>query len=95
MSSEVFVLDIALQTTLEECLFFTPTNWSTMFLAVITLYSCSDVCVSVGRGVRSQPFTVSVGLQQECVLSPLLSIILYELERQSQPSRRGYNCWGL
>jgi len=38
------------------------------------LYFCSDVCVRDGR-VKSRPFTVSVGLRQRCVLSPLLFIV--------------------
>ena len=41
---------------------------------VKSLHSCSEVCVRVGR-VKSWPFTVGVGLQQRCVVSPLLFIV--------------------
>jgi len=34
------------------------------------------VCVRVG-GVKSQPFTVGVGLRQKCVLSPFLLMVCY------------------
>jgi len=42
-------------------------------LAAKSLYSCSDVCVRVGR--MKWPFTVGVGLRQRSVLSPLLFIV--------------------
>jgi len=42
--------------------------------AVKSQYSCSDVCVCVGK-VKPQPFTVLVRLWQGCVLSPRLFII--------------------
>jgi len=45
-----------------------------LFLSVKSLYSCSKVCVRVGR-VKSRPFTIGVGLRQGCVLSPVLFII--------------------
>jgi len=46
-----------------------------LLLAVKSLYSCSEVCVRVG-GVKSQPFTVGVGLwRQGCVLSAILFIV--------------------
>jgi len=45
-----------------------------LLLAVKSLYSFSEGCVRVGR-VKSRPFTVGVGLQQGCVLSPLLFIV--------------------
>ena len=38
------------------------------------LYFRSEVCARVG-GVMSQPFTVTVGLRQGCVLSPLFFIV--------------------
>jgi len=45
-----------------------------LLLAVKSLFFCSKVCVRVGR-VKSQPFTVDVGLglRQGCVLLPLSS----------------------
>ena len=43
-----------------------------LFLAVKSLYSCSEICVCVGK-VKSRPFTVGVGLRQGCVLSLLFS----------------------
>jgi len=46
--------------------------WGSAFKS---LQSCSEVCVRVGR-VKSQPFTVGVGLRQGCMLSPLHLIIL-------------------
>ena len=48
-----------------------------LLLDIKSLYSCSEVCVRVSR-VKSQPFIVDVlfGLQQSCVLSPFLSIVL-------------------
>jgi len=39
-----------------------------LLLTVTSLYSCPDVCCQVG-GVQSQPFTISVGLRQGCVVS--------------------------
>ena len=54
-----------------------------LLLAVKSLYSCSEVCVRVGR-VKSWPFTVGVGLRQGCVLSPLLFIVYIS---GSQPFR--------
>jgi len=42
-----------------------------LLLVVKPLYPCSEVRVRVGR-VKSQPFTVGVGLRQGCVMSPLL-----------------------
>jgi len=45
-----------------------------LLLALKSLYSCSNVCVRVGR-FKSQPFTVGFGLQQGCVLPPLLFIV--------------------
>jgi len=43
---------------------------STILMAAYkkSLYSCSEICVCVGR-LKSQPFTVGVGLRQGCVLS--------------------------
>jgi len=48
-------------------------------------YSCSEVCVRVGR-IESRPFTVGVGFRQGCVLSPLLFIVYI---RGGQTSVRG------
>jgi len=45
-----------------------------LLLAVKSLYSCSEVCVFVGR-MKSRPFTAGVGLRQWCVLSPRLFIV--------------------
>ena len=50
--------------------------------------SCSEICVRVG-GVKSQPFSVGVGLRQGCVLSPFF------LDRQSKPSGQGCHYWKL
>jgi len=57
-----------------------------LLLAVKSLCSCSEVCVHVGK-VKSRPFTVGVGLRQECVVTTPHHN-LPELDRQSQPSRR-------
>ena len=38
-----------------------------LLLAVISLYSCSEVCVRVGE-LNSEPYTVSVGLRQRLVV---------------------------
>ena len=43
-----------------------------LLLAVKSLYTCSEVCVRVGR-VKSQPFTGGVGFRQRCMLSLLFS----------------------
>jgi len=56
-----------------------------LLLIVKSLYSCLNVCVRVGL-VKPQPFAVSVGLGQGCMLPPLLFII--ELDKQSQPRQR-------
>ena len=45
-----------------------------LLLAVKSLYSCSEVSVGVG-GVKSQPFTMGVGLRQVYMLSPLFVIV--------------------
>ena len=41
-----------------------------LFLAIKSLYSCSEVCVRFS-GVKPKPFTVGVGLWKGCVLSPV------------------------
>ena len=64
-------------------------------LAAKSLYSCSDVCVRVRR-VKSRPFTVSVELQQWCVLSPLLFIVNIsgsQLFRWREPNPDQRLCW--
>jgi len=43
-----------------------------LWLAVKSLCVCSDVCVRV---VKSQPFTLGVGIWQGCIFSPLLSVV--------------------
>ena len=65
-------------------------------LAVKSIVVSSDVCVRVER-VKSQPFTVGVGLRHVCVLSLVLSRVnsLFEFVRQYQLSQRGYHCWKL
>ena len=45
-----------------------------LLLAVKSLYACQDVCVCFSKAI-SQPFTVVVGFQQSCVLSPFLFIV--------------------
>jgi len=71
----------ALQVLVSKCY---VDSW--MLLAVKSLYSYSDVCVHVGR-VKSQLFTVDVGLWQECVLSPLLFIA-----QMHDPATRSEDC---
>ena len=67
-----------------------------LLLAVTSLYSCSELWSLCPRRRSSQPFTVCVGLKQVCVQSPIISTIyLYELDRQSQPSRRVCYWWKL
>jgi len=44
-----------------------------LLLAVKSLYSCSEIYISVG-GDKSQLFTVGVRLQQVSAMSPLLFI---------------------
>jgi len=45
------------------------------------LYSCAKVCDRVD-GVRSQQCTMSVGLRQGCVLSPLLFVVhMYRIDK--------------
>ena len=55
-----------------------------LLMAINSLYSCSDVCVHVG-GVKSQPFTVGVGLRQGCFLSPLLSSLVLLASSEQVP----------
>ena len=47
---------------------------SQLLAAIKLLYKQSEVCVCV-NGIKTKPFNVSVGLQQSCVLSPLLFIM--------------------
>jgi len=49
---------------------------SRQLLAIKYLYSYSEVYVRVD-GVKSQPFTVGIGLRHRCMLSPLLFISPY------------------
>jgi len=55
-----------------------------LLLAVKSLYSGSEVCVHVG-GVKSQPFTVGVGLRQSCFLSSLLSSLVLLTSSEQVP----------
>jgi len=54
-------------------------------------HSCWEVCINIG-GIKLQPFTVGVWLWTGCALSSLLFI---ELDRHTQPSRRGCHRWKL
>ena len=45
-----------------------------LLAAIKSLYKQSEVCVRV-NGIKAKPFSVSVGLRQGCVFSPLLFII--------------------
>ena len=45
-----------------------------LLAAIKSLYKQSEVCVHI-NGMKTKVFNVSVGLQQGCVLSPLLFII--------------------
>jgi len=56
-----------------------------LLLAVKSLYSCSEVCVRVGK---SPPFTVGVGLRQGCVLSLLFSSYSTSAVAKLRPSGR-------
>ena len=49
------------------------------------LYKQSEVCVHV-NGIKTKPFSVSVGLRQGCVLSPLLFKYMYKINRNSSSS---------
>ena len=55
-----------------------------LLLTVKSLYSCSNVCVHVGRN-KSPPFAVGIGLRHWLVLSPLL----FSLHQESQTTARG------
>jgi len=66
-----------------ECCVCTVLTAACHCTAVASLYSCSEVCLRVGR-VKSRPFTVSVGLRQGCARSPLISIVYIS---GSQPFR--------
>jgi len=59
-----------------------------LLMAIKSLYSCLEICVLVG-GVKSQPFTVGVGLRQGCLLSPLLSSLV--LLASSEQVRMGHH----
>jgi len=56
-----------------------------LLLTVKSLYSCLEVSICVG-GVNSRPFTVGVEFRKG-VCAVATSYILYEIDRQSQPSR--------
>ena len=66
-----------------------------LLLVAKSLYSYSGVCIRVGR-VKSRSFTVSVGLRQRCVLSPLLLIVNISgshLFRWREPNPDLRFCW--
>ena len=57
-----------------------------LLAATKSLYKQSEVCVRV-NGMKTKPFSVSVGLRQGCVLSPLLFIIrMDKIDRDSSYS---------
>jgi len=64
-----------------------------LLMAIKSSYSCSEVCVHVG-GVKSQPFTVGVGLRQKCLLSPLLSsLVLLASSEQAPMGEQQQSVW--
>ena len=57
-----------------------------LLAAIKLLYKQSEVCVRV-NGMKTKPFSVSVGLGQGCVLSPLLFITYMDkIDRDSSSS---------
>ena len=70
-----------------------------LLAAIKSLYKQSKVCVRV-NGMKIKPFSVSVGLQQGCVLSSFLfTIYIYKIDKNSSSSSgvtfREYNVWRL
>ena len=56
--------------------------------AIKSLYKQSEVCVHV-NGIKTKLFSLSVGLQQGCVLFPLLFIIYVNMIDKDSSSSRG------
>ena len=70
-----------------------------LLAAIKSLYKQSEVCVCV-NGMKTKPFNVSVGLQQDCVLSPFLFIIYMDKIDRDSSSNSGIifgqcNVWHL
>ena len=58
---------------------------SQVLAAVKPLYKLSEVCVRA-NGMKTKIFSVSVGLQQSCVFSPLLFIIYIYMDKTDRDS---------
>jgi len=60
-----------------------------LFLGVKSLHFCSEFCVRIGR-IKSQPWVLESNMG--CAVTARFHN-LYEMDRQSQPSRRGGHRW--
>ena len=57
-----------------------------LLAAIKSLYKQSEVCVQA-NGMKTEPFNVSVGLLQGCILSPLLFVIYMDkIDKDSSSS---------